>query len=46
VPISAAKRIDKLRVVSIAPVLAEAIRRVHEDRSVSALFSEPQPSPS
>ena len=46
VPVSAAKRIDKLRVVSIAPVLAEAIRRVHEDRSVSALFSEPQPSPS
>jgi len=46
VPVSEAKRIDKLRVVSIAPVMAEAIRRIHEDRSVSALFSEPQATPS
>jgi ribose-phosphate pyrophosphokinase len=46
VPVSAAKRIDKVRVVSIAPVLAEAIRRIHEDRSVSALFSQPQATPS
>jgi ribose-phosphate pyrophosphokinase len=47
VPVSAAKRIEKVRVVSIAPLLAEAIRRVHEDRSVSELFSrpaEPQPA--
>lgn len=42
VPVSASKRIDKVRVVSIAPMLAEAIRRVHEDRSVSELFSQPQ----
>jgi ribose-phosphate pyrophosphokinase len=41
VPVSQAKRIDKLRIVSIAPVLAEAIRRIHEDRSVSTLFSVP-----
>jgi len=46
VPVSEAKRIDKLRVVSIAPVMAEAIRRIHEDRSVSALFSQPQATPS
>ncbi|MDR7485876.1 MAG: ribose-phosphate pyrophosphokinase [Armatimonadota bacterium] len=38
IPVSAAKRIERLRVVSIAPMLAEAIRRIHEDRSVSALF--------
>jgi len=47
VPVSAAKRVDKVRVVSIAPILADAIRRVHEDRSVSELFSrptEPQPT--
>lgn len=43
IPVSAAKRIDKLRIVSIAPMLSEAIRRVHEDRSVSMLFS-PLPS--
>jgi len=41
VPVSASKRIDKLRIVSIAPMLAEAITRIHEDRSVSTLFSEP-----
>ncbi|MGH2404569.1 MAG: ribose-phosphate diphosphokinase, partial [bacterium] len=44
VPVSAAKRIEKVRVVSIAPMLAEAIRRVHEDRSVSELFTRPQPT--
>jgi ribose-phosphate pyrophosphokinase len=38
VPVSQAKRIDKVRIVSIAPMLAEAIRRIHEDRSVSTLF--------
>ncbi len=44
VAVSEAKRIDKVRVVSIAPMLAEAIRRVHEDRSVSELFTRPQPT--
>lgn len=41
VPVSISKRIDKMRVVSIAPMLAEAITRIHEDRSVSTLFGEP-----
>ncbi len=49
VPVSATKRLDRIRVVSIAPILAEAIRRIHEDRSVSELFSPfaalPQPVP-
>lgn len=31
-------RSDKLRVVSIAPLLAEVIKRVHNEDSVSALF--------
>jgi ribose-phosphate pyrophosphokinase len=39
VPVSATKRMDRIRVVSIAPILAEAIRRIHDDRSVSELFS-------
>ncbi len=41
VPVSVSKRIDKVRIVSIAPMLAEAIGRIHEDRSVSTLFGGP-----
>ena len=38
VPISDEKRFDTLRVLSIAPLLAEAIDAVFEDGSVSELF--------
>jgi ribose-phosphate pyrophosphokinase len=38
VPISAEKRVSKLRILSVAPALAEAIRRIHNGESVSALF--------
>ena len=38
VPISDDKRFDNLRVLSIAPLLAEAIDAVFEDGSVSELF--------
>jgi ribose-phosphate pyrophosphokinase len=38
VPIPESKRVPKLRVLSIAPALAEAIRRIHNGESVSALF--------
>ncbi|MFI5956333.1 ribose-phosphate diphosphokinase [Cryptosporangium sp. NPDC051539] len=38
VPIPAGDRIDKLKVLSIAPALAEAMRRIHDGESVSALF--------
>jgi ribose-phosphate pyrophosphokinase len=38
VPIPAHKRVPKLRVLSIASALAEAIRRIHNGESVSALF--------
>jgi ribose-phosphate pyrophosphokinase len=37
-PISDEKRFDNLHVVSIAPLLADAISAVFEDRSVSELF--------
>jgi ribose-phosphate pyrophosphokinase len=33
------KRIEKLKILSIAPVFAEAIGRVYEDLSVSTLFN-------
>jgi ribose-phosphate pyrophosphokinase len=37
-PISAAKRFDKLAVLSIAPLIARAIREVFDDGSVTSLF--------
>jgi ribose-phosphate pyrophosphokinase len=44
VPIPEEKRIEKLTVVSIAPVIASALRAVFEDESVSEIFhGENQP---
>jgi len=39
VPVSGAESEPKLHVISVAPALAEAIRRIHEGESVSALFA-------
>ncbi|MDO8585688.1 MAG: ribose-phosphate pyrophosphokinase [Armatimonadota bacterium] len=39
-PIPPSKRIDKLVVLSVAPMLAEGIRRIHMELSVSELFSD------
>ena len=41
VPIAESERDPELRVMSVAPALAEAIRRIHEGESVSALFDAP-----
>jgi ribose-phosphate pyrophosphokinase len=38
VPMPAGELVPKLRVLSVAPALAEAIRRIHNGESVSALF--------
>ncbi|MFP3939616.1 MAG: ribose-phosphate diphosphokinase, partial [Thermoanaerobaculia bacterium] len=32
------RRLEKLRPLSVAPLLGEAVRRIHEDSSVSSLF--------
>ncbi|HQG46487.1 MAG TPA: ribose-phosphate pyrophosphokinase, partial [bacterium] len=37
------KRIDKIVILSVADLLADAIRRIHEDRSISDLFPEKGP---
>jgi len=37
-PIDSEKKFDKLEVISIAPLIADAIRAVFEDSSVSELF--------
>lgn len=39
IPITASKRIPKLKVLPIAPMIGEAIRRIHTNESVSGLFS-------
>jgi ribose-phosphate pyrophosphokinase len=39
------QRDPKLHVISLGPALAEAIRRIHEGESVSALFDAPLASP-
>lgn len=38
IPVPPAKRLPKLTVLSVAPLLAEAIRRTHADESVSPMF--------
>ncbi len=43
VPISEADLIPELTVLSIAPALAEAMRRIHDGESVSALFDSFDP---
>jgi len=41
VPIPLGEQTEKLRILSIAPALAEAVRRIHNGESVSALFDSP-----
>jgi ribose-phosphate pyrophosphokinase len=38
IPLAPEKLIDRITVLSVAPLVAEAIRRIHEDRSVSELL--------
>jgi ribose-phosphate pyrophosphokinase len=40
VPIPIDKRVPKLTVLSVAPALAEAMQRIHDGESVSALFAD------
>jgi len=40
-PIGPEKRHETMRILSVAPLFAETIRRIHEGESVGALFSSP-----
>ena len=39
IPLPPAKRINKIKTLSVAPLIGEAIRRIHLGQSVGALFS-------
>ena len=39
IPLPATKHSPKIKVLSVAPMLADAILRIHEDNSVSEMFS-------
>lgn len=42
IPVPPEKRTAKITVISVAGLLAEAIRRIHADQSVSDLFAQPR----
>lgn len=39
VPVPEEKKLDKIKVLSVAPLFAEAIERIYDDKSVSTMFS-------
>ena len=39
IPIGKEKKLDKIKVLSVAPLLAEAIKRIHNEESLSVLFN-------
>jgi ribose-phosphate pyrophosphokinase len=40
VPVTGEKKLDKITVLPIAPLLGEAIRRIHTGQSIGAMFEE------
>jgi len=40
IPVAGEKKLDKITVLSMAPLLGEAIRRIHTGQSIGAMFEE------
>ena len=41
IPLPPEKRVDKIKVLTVAPLLGEAILRIHNEQSISTLFDDP-----
>ena len=42
IPLKNPEKNPKVKVLSVAPLLAEAIKRIHDEQSISCLFDEPK----
>jgi len=40
IPVEPAKRPDNLKILSVATMMGEAIKRIHQNKSISAIFSD------
>ena len=40
IPLAPDQQIDKIEVLSVAPLLGEAIKRIHQDESISEMFRD------
>jgi len=40
IPLPAEKKLDKITILSVAKMLAEAIRRIHHEESLSLIFTQ------